>query len=31
MNKHDDTNVAIDYGFGLQGSQGVFVNLGEVF
>ncbi len=31
MNKHDDTNLAIDYGFGLQGSQGVFVNLGEVF
>ena len=31
MNKHDDTNVAIDYGFGLQGSQGLFVNLGEVF
>jgi hypothetical protein len=31
MNKHDDTNVAIDYAFGLQGSQGVFVNLGEVF
>ncbi len=31
MNKHDDTNVAVDYGFGLQGSQGVFVNLGEVF
>jgi len=31
MNKRDDANVAIDYGFGLQGSQGVFVNLGEVF
>ena len=31
MNKYSDTNVAIDYGFGLQGSQGVFVNLGEVF
>lgn len=31
MNKHDDTNLAIDYAFGLQGSQGVFVNLGEVF
>ena len=31
MNKHDDTNVAIDYAVGLQGSQGVFVNLGEVF
>jgi hypothetical protein len=31
MNKHDDTNVAVDYAIGLQGSQGVFVNLGEVF
>jgi len=31
MNKHDDTNVAIDYAVGLEGSQGVFVNLGEVF
>lgn len=31
MNKHSDTNVAIDYAFGLQGSKGVFVNLGEVF
>ncbi len=31
MNKHDETNVALDYAFGLQGSQGIFVNLGEVF
>jgi hypothetical protein len=31
MNKHSDTNVAIDYAIGLQGSMGVFVNLGEVF
>jgi hypothetical protein len=31
MNKFSDTNVAIDYGFGLGGSGGVFVNLGEVF
>jgi hypothetical protein len=31
MNKYSDTNVAIDYGFGLQGSGGIFVNLGEVF
>jgi len=31
MNKFSDTNVAIEYGVGLQGLQGVLVNLGEVF
>lgn len=31
FNKYSRTNVAIDYGFGSGGSQGVFVNLGEVF
>lgn len=31
LNKFSNTNVAIDYGLGLQGSRGLFVNLGEVF
>ena len=31
FNKHANTNICIDYGFGLDGSHGVFVNLGEVF
>ena len=31
FNKHSDTNVSIDYGYGFRGSQGVFLNLGEVF
>lgn len=31
FNKHSKTNVAIDYGFGVGGSHGFFVNLGEVF
>ncbi len=31
LNKMSKTNLAIDYGFGLGGSQGLFVNLGEVF
>jgi len=31
FNKHSDTNVSIDYGYGFKGSQGVFLNLGEVF
>jgi hypothetical protein len=30
LNKHSNTNIAIDYAFG-KGSNGVFVNLGEVF
>ena len=31
VNKHSNTNVCIDYGFGASGSKGLFVNLGEVF
>jgi hypothetical protein len=31
LNKLSNTNIAIDYGFGLGGSEGLFVNLGEVF
>jgi len=31
LNKFSKTNIAIDYGLGLQGSGGFFVNLGEVF
>jgi hypothetical protein len=31
INKHSDTNLALDYAIGLQGSNGVFINLGEVF
>jgi hypothetical protein len=31
LNKHSGANICIDYGFGLQGSQGVAVNVGEVF
>ena len=31
VNKHSDTNVAIDYAWGINHSQGFFVNLSEVF
>ena len=31
MNKYSNTNLAIDYGFGVGGSHGFFFNLGEVF
>lgn len=31
INKFSKTNVAVDYSFGLNGSRGFFVNLGEVF
>lgn len=31
VNKASRTNIAIDYGFGVKGSHGLFVNLGEVF
>ena len=31
FNKFSRTNVALDYGFGLGHSGGVFVNIGEVF
>jgi len=31
LNKVSKTNIAIDYGFGRQGSKGLFVNIGELF
>jgi hypothetical protein len=31
FNKHSRTNLALDYAFGINGSGGIFVNLGEVF
>jgi len=31
LNKYSRTNIAIDYGWGRQGSKGFFVNLGEAF
>ncbi|GAB2539085.1 hypothetical protein [Spirosoma aerophilum] len=31
MNKVPRTNLSIDYGFGFDGSSGLFFNLGEVF
>lgn len=31
MNKESSTNLSVDYGFGINGSRGFFVNLGEVF
>ena len=31
LNKKSNTNIAIDYGIGTQGSRGLFVNIGEVF
>ncbi|GAB4029378.1 BamA/TamA family outer membrane protein [Spirosoma jeollabukense] len=31
MNKVSRTNLSIDYGFGMDGSHGLFFNLGEVF
>jgi hypothetical protein len=31
INRHSDTNIAFDYGFGIQGSRGFFFNVGEVF
>ena len=31
LNKKSDTNIAVDYGFGTQGSKGLSVNIGEVF
>ena len=30
-NKHSDSNICIDYGYGIDNSHGFFVNLGEVF
>jgi hypothetical protein len=31
FNKVSNTNIALDYAFGTDGSKGIFVNLGEVF
>lgn len=31
MNKISRTNLSVDYGFGMDGSKGLFFNLGEVF
>jgi hypothetical protein len=31
INKHSATNLALDYAWGIGGSNGIFVNLGEVF
>jgi hypothetical protein len=31
LNKISDTNITIDYGFGTQGSRGLFINVGEAF
>jgi outer membrane protein assembly factor BamA len=31
LNKFSKTSIALDYGFGAHGSQGIFANLGEVF
>lgn len=31
VNKTSGTNLAIDYGFGINGSRGLFINLGESF
>lgn len=31
LNKISKTNISIDYGFGQQGSHGLFVNVGELF
>ena len=31
INKHSNTNLCVDYAIGINGSNGVFINLGEVF
>lgn len=31
LNKHSNTNLCIDYGFGQNNSHGFFANIGEVF
>lgn len=31
LNKHSNTNICVDYGVGIDGSRGFFVNLGEGF
>jgi len=31
LNKVSNTNISIDYGFGMQGSRGLFIDVGEAF
>jgi outer membrane protein assembly factor BamA len=31
ISKYSDTNLSVDYGFGIRGSHGFFFNMGEVF
>lgn len=31
VNKYSDTNLSIDYGIGIRGSHGLFINMGEFF
>jgi hypothetical protein len=31
LNKRSNTNIACDYGFGMQGSRGLFIDVGEAF
>ena len=31
LNKVSRTNICVDYGFGNQGSRGLFINVGEMF
>lgn len=31
LNKYSNTNICLDYGFGENGSKGLFVNIGEIF
>jgi outer membrane protein assembly factor BamA len=31
VNKVSNTNISIDYGFGAEGSKGLFINIGEMF
>jgi len=31
LNKFSKTNFCVDYGFGMEGSRGIFLNLGDVF
>ncbi len=31
INKLSKTNITIDYGFGTQGSRGLFIDVGEAF
>ncbi|MCX6208673.1 MAG: BamA/TamA family outer membrane protein [Bacteroidetes bacterium] len=31
LNKYSNSNICLDYGFGENGSKGLFVNIGEVF